>query len=210
MTADDTGSRVRGAGVRVAGVSAALVVALAGCSGTPHPASSTPGGDGTVVTSSPTTVSVPSPTTTPPARPTAMDRADSQGAIAAATYFISLYSYAYATGDLVEWKAMSDPACIFCGSVVGNVEKMQSLGHTSQGPSISIDSAQSAPPAAGTGILTVELQVEQGPSVERDAAGVVVDRVDESKSLSLVVALAHDRAAWIVHEISTDVVRAHA
>ena len=49
-----------------------------------------------------------------PTPPDAMRRDDVAGAEAAAQYFLQLYPYVYATGDLAEWKAMSHPECVFC------------------------------------------------------------------------------------------------
>ena len=204
LTADGSSGRISGSGVRAGIVTAALILAVSGCTGAPAPGPSTPGSPGTVLNPSPTTSTTPSatPTVRAPERPAAMDRADADGAIAAATYFVSLYPYAYATGALAAWTAMSDPACVICRSVVGHVTEMRSLGHTSQGPSISVSSVQNGP-TANLGSFAIEMHVEQGPSIERDAAGAVVDRVDDSKSLFLVVALEHNRAGWIVRETST-------
>ena len=68
-----------------------------------------------------------------PDRPAAMDEVSTDGAIAAATYFLQLYPYAYNTGDLTEWKALSHPECMFCASVVDNVTAMHEQGHRSEG-----------------------------------------------------------------------------
>ena len=44
--------------------------------------------------------------------------------MAVAEYFVLLYPYVYATGDLAEWNALSDPDCKFCASVVDNARAM--------------------------------------------------------------------------------------
>uniref|UniRef100_UPI0028E56CF7 DUF6318 family protein n=1 Tax=Actinomyces dentalis TaxID=272548 RepID=UPI0028E56CF7 len=49
-----------------------------------------------------------------PQRPAEADQHDLTGAIAAAQYFITLYPYVYATGDLTAFRAMSDATCKFC------------------------------------------------------------------------------------------------
>ena len=41
-----------------------------------------------------------------PEKPENMDENSSEGAIATATYFVQLYPYVYATGDLEQWKSM--------------------------------------------------------------------------------------------------------
>ncbi len=64
------------------------------------------------------------PEVDPPERPAEMDRADEVGADAAAQYFLELYLYAYLTGDLTEWNAMSLEECEFCASVASDVESL--------------------------------------------------------------------------------------
>src|SRR5699024_4338228 len=54
------------------------------------------------------------PEVDPPERPAAMEQETVDGAIAAAKYFMELYPYIYATGDLDEWDALSDDGCEFC------------------------------------------------------------------------------------------------
>jgi hypothetical protein len=192
-----------------AALAATLPLVLAGCTGAPGPTGpgpTTARNHGTVATASPIS---PSPTEEKPAvaapeRPVAMDRLDADGAVAAARYFVSLYPYVYATGDLAQWKAMSDPACIFCGSVINNVEKMKALGHTSKGPSVSITAVKNASTTPGREVFTIELHLEQGPSIEFDSSGAVVSRVDKSKSLNLVIADSHSGPTWIVREISAN------
>lgn len=114
---------------RRVGVALAIVVGLAvgptvGCTPDPGPTPST----------SPSAVDSPSPTVTPtptptpdasvkPERPAAMDEVSAAGAEAVAVYFLQLYAYVYATNDLTEWRALSHPECIFCASVITNVEE---------------------------------------------------------------------------------------
>ena len=62
-----------------------------------------------------------------PQRPAQADQHDLTGAIAAAQYFITLYPYVYATGDLTAFRAMSDATCKFCDSVITNTTSMPLL-----------------------------------------------------------------------------------
>ena len=50
------------------------------------------------------------------------------GAAEATTYFIELYPYVYATGDLDAWERMSEDDCIFCNSVINNVTELHNTG----------------------------------------------------------------------------------
>ena len=63
-----------------------------------------------------------------PQRPAEADQHNLTGAIAAADYFITLYPYVYATGDLTAFRAMSDATCKFCDSVITNATSMHTAG----------------------------------------------------------------------------------
>ena len=110
-------------------VPALLGVALvAGCTGGgPQTAEST---TAPVVEATPT----PTPTPTPvvlPERPAAMSEPTTDGAIAAATYFLQLYDYAFSSGDARPLLAMSAESCDFCTYVDAQVESMVSTGYSS-------------------------------------------------------------------------------
>jgi len=63
-----------------------------------------------------------------PERPAGMDEFTVEGAAAAGGYFLLLFPYVYATGDLSDWQAMSDPECVFCNNVINGVTNMHSSG----------------------------------------------------------------------------------
>ena len=63
-----------------------------------------------------------------PQRPAQADQHNLTGAIAVAEYFITLYPYVYATGDLTAFRAMSDATCKFCDSVINNTTSMHTAG----------------------------------------------------------------------------------
>ncbi|QHO90738.1 hypothetical protein CWT12_04495 [Actinomyces sp. 432] len=50
------------------------------------------------------------------------------GAAQAATYFLNLYPYVHATGDLDAWKKMSDDNCEFCAKVITNATARHESG----------------------------------------------------------------------------------
>ena len=63
-----------------------------------------------------------------PERPAEADQHDMAGAVAAAEYFITLYPYVYATGDLTDFRAMSAATCKFCNTVITKVTDMHTAG----------------------------------------------------------------------------------
>ena len=131
-----------------------------------------------------------------------MDGDDADGAIAAATYFISLYPYVYATGDLSAWKAMSDPACGYCSGVSLAVESMHAMGSHIRGGDIEVTATRSFPPSASTGIYPVDLELAEGPSSEVDAGGDELKEMAGGKTLAqLDVAWA--ATGWSIHAVKT-------
>ena len=63
-----------------------------------------------------------------PERPAGMDEFTVEGAVATGEYVLALYPYVYATGDLSDWQAMSDPECGFCNNVITKVTKLHDAG----------------------------------------------------------------------------------
>ncbi|WP_255499746.1 DUF6318 family protein [Actinotalea sp. JY-7885] len=178
---------------------------LAGCtreSVEPTPGPPEPGSTTASATSTPT------PTTPPeaiaPERPAAMDEVSVAGAEAAATYFLQLYPYAYATGDLSKWNELSDPECVFCQSVIRNVQEQVAASHSSSGSAIAILEVSAWEINVGRYGATVT--ANEGPSKEYDEAGEVVSERTESEKHVLTYALRHDGSNWRVLELDVETV----
>src|SRR5450756_160409 len=125
---------------------ALAVGVVAGCSG----GNAKPGPSATTASSTPT--ASPSPTASPtpdasvkPVRPAAMDQVNAAGAEAVAAYFLNLYPYVYASNDLTEWKALSHPECVFCKSVIDNVEKQVAAGTRTEGRLVTTERIDTVP-----------------------------------------------------------------
>ncbi|GED08525.1 DUF6318 family protein [Cellulosimicrobium cellulans] len=112
----------------------------AGCTGGGDPGPS-PSVEEPVVPS-PSETPEPSPTETGPVkpeRPAAMERDDAEGAAAAAEYFLSLYGYVLATGDIAEWDAMTwSETCEFCANVRADAESIAAAGDKYEGAEITV------------------------------------------------------------------------
>lgn len=148
------------------------------------------------------------PTTPPeaiaPERPAEMAEISVAGAEAAATYFLQLYPYAYATNDLTEWRALSHPECAFCNSVISNVEEQVGAGTVSLG-GLHIDELYAA--TISPSRFAVNAVVTESPSVEVAGDGSVVSELSTSKTYDVVFALQRGDTEWIVLEIdATEVV----
>ncbi|MBX9245512.1 hypothetical protein ICW40_11935 [Actinotalea ferrariae] len=180
----------------VAGLCA--VVGLAAC--TPEATEPTP----TVSPAGTTTPSAsPTPTTPPegiaPERPAELAEVSVAGAEAAARYFLQLYPYVYATGDLTEWRALSHPECTFCASVVSNVEAQVAAGNVNRGSLI--DVLEIAAAEITPGRFGVNAVITEAPSRELDPDGNVVSEQPSPITYDAVFALQHLQAGWVVLEL---------
>jgi hypothetical protein len=198
---DMTGTAQRRA--RAAAAAAVLLcgIALSGCSdsATPTPAQST-----SASTAEPTTSAEPDTTPVPadlptPERPASMDRDDVVGAKAAAQYFVELYEYAYATGDLDEWRAIAHDECGFCKSVIDDVEQLYSGGGYMVGGNITVDEIYGSDPREGSEYFAVEIHMRQEAASEFSDAHEVVRSYDDVERL-LFFAMGWSDQGWHVRE----------
>ncbi|NCT91014.1 hypothetical protein GXB85_08650 [Cellulomonas sp. APG4] len=173
-------------------------LALAGCTTTAGP---------TTLESSPPSPVAATPTPTPttgapaaPERPSAMDEADVAGAEALARYFLELYPYVYATGDLAEWKALSHPECVFCTEVVSSVETQVAAGNTNVGSDITIHLVVGREVTPGA-LFAVDLEATEGPSTEYASDGSVVESRPEASDYDVVFAITNEASGLVVREV---------
>ena len=63
-----------------------------------------------------------------PAKPPQMNEESPEGAASSVHYFLELYRYAFMTGDITEFAAMSDDRCKFCKSTIDDANDIHSKG----------------------------------------------------------------------------------
>ena len=176
--------------------------AVAGCSGDPGP---TPVPSVTEeVTPSPTPTPTPTPTpdaSVKPERPEAMNTADSAGAEAAAVYFLQLFPYIFATGDLEDYRALSHPECIYCTNVIAGVQEIIAAGQHSVGGLEQISDVVVSEPEAGRWWL-VQLTLVEQPSTTLDATGEVVEEFPDVKTYRTDIAVIWEADHWSIREVT--------
>lgn len=174
-----------------------VMTGLVAC--TPEPPEPTP----TASSSGPASPT-PTPTTPPeavaPEPPAAMAEISVAGAEAAATYFLQLYPYVYATQDLEPWRVMSRPECEFCASVISNVETQIAAGNTSSGGLVTIDETVEATELSPE-LFRVTMTISQEPGSERAPDGTVVEESDGGRYL-MSVGLVPADAGWTISGVA--------
>ena len=203
-----TTPRGLGARGRVAVVvgSAVVLAGLGGCSGEPRP---TPSVTWTAIYDTPWPGPEPTPTPTPtptvpaPEPPAAMGEVSAAGAEAVARYFLDLYAYVYATGDLEAWRELSHPECIFCASVMEGVVSQQSAGKRTSGGALVVTTAQTVAVTPGS-FYSVDIQGGQEPWEFRDSAGELLDSQEETVEHRYFLVVTREGDTWTVREVQVD------
>lgn len=106
-----------------------------------------------------------------PERPELIDGDGLDAAAAIGEYFLQLYPYVYATGDLSEWQELSHPDCQFCQSVVDNVTALHAGGGYVSGPTVEIVENVTYELVDGYEFHRVDVIVEWGEHQRIDADG---------------------------------------
>jgi len=180
------------AGVAVMGVLAAGVLALGGCTAD---ADAEPGPS--VSTSGSPTVSA-SPSQSPivaPVRPAEMERSDEVGALAAAEYFMELFSYVFRSGDLAEWNAVSAQDCSFCANVLADVEATYLPGGSYRGGAFARERAELVAHDPSIGVYTASVAFSIGEFEVVDRAGAYVRTIDAEAGTALLDVI-HAADGW--------------
>ncbi|WP_447925044.1 DUF6318 family protein [Georgenia muralis] len=182
-----------------------LSILLGGCTdgsaGTPTPTVSAleaPSVEPSSAAPEPTSAA-PSAEVEKPVPPEAMRRDDVAGAEAAAQYFLELYPYVYATGDLTEWDAMSDPQCKFCAGVRTKSRELQDLGGRQEGGRMSIIAIDSRPPETSEH-FAVWIDAEEEATRRLDSSGNVIEEFPGG-TIEFDIAIAWTGSDWIVRGV---------
>lgn len=178
-------------GARVA-VAVLALGALAGCADGEALDPPTFGPYTSPVTATPTVT--PTPEVAAPARPD-LSVVNEETAEALATYFLLLYPYVYATGDLTEWRVLSHPECEFCASVISNVEEMLAKGESARGAETVIGDVQSV--KITRDYFHVELTASQGAGFSYGPDGAEIGR-SEPGTYHMAVGVVHENGAWSI------------
>ncbi|WP_423462806.1 DUF6318 family protein [Promicromonospora sp. MS192] len=172
---------------------------LCGCTGVAEepapPASASPSPSASPSASVPTPVK--------PERPAAMERDDAEGAAAAAEYFIELYPYVMATGDVEEFEALSHRACSYCRGTLENSAWLRDTGSTFQGGLTDAKLEKVYQKDQLTGVIPLDFRTSQSEIWIHDKRGREVDHVDET-DFDARVEIGRRGGAWVVVEIAPD------
>ncbi len=162
---------------QVAAVVAAIAFVTSGCATDAEPTDDATSQPPVTATPTPALSPTPSPSadvTVPPVRPEAMATPSADGAAAAASYFISLYPYVYATGDLTTWNELSAPDCVFCSSTRDGATTVQQNEGRVEGGSMTVESASGTEIDAGNWYSATVIATE-APSAEYDTTGTLLE-----------------------------------
>ena len=138
-----------------------------------------------------------------PVRPENMDEDSPAGAVATAEYFVQLYIYAYATGDLEQWRSMIRPDCLFCNSVVGNVKDLHNKGGWVDPWENTVTQTQYVEPGPGSEYSRVDIVLNQPKTLTYDGTGAAPKVGAAQDNIALLFAMKYEDGRWIIREGET-------
>jgi len=174
-----------------------VVAVLAGCTGEPSPTTTPLTFEPYTPTATPTPTPEPDPddATVPPERPD-LSQVDAETAEALAVYFLQLYPYVFATGDLAEWDAISHPECVYCASVRSGVEEMHAAGQRMEGGHSDLDEVVTT--QVSDAMWQVDAVLIERESRTIDASDTVIATAAGPKAYDSTVVLVHENGRWLV------------
>jgi len=135
-----------------------------------------------------------------PQKPENMDEDSSEGAIATATYFVQLYPYVYATGDLEQWRSMSRQDCLFCNSVITNVKELHESGGWRDPWVHTITQTGYSDPGPGSEYSRVDVLFDQEAVYAYDGTGASPEVNEPQTNTLLILAMKYEGTQWVIRE----------
>lgn len=120
----------------------------------------------------------------------------------AARYFVSLFPYVFATGDLESWESMSGTECEWCAAIAGIVRTEIAAGKRREGGRMDVADVQAFHDSGEKYVVVVRL-LEQ-PSRVLGSDGTVVERTDFVQDAKLELALRWSGETWSVTSVGVD------
>ena len=135
-----------------------------------------------------------------PQKPENMDENSSEGAIATAIYFVQLYPYVYATGDLEQWKSMSRQDCLFCNSVITNVKELHESGGWRDPWAQTVVQSGYSDPGPGSEYSRVDIAFDRDTTYTYDGTGGEPEVAEPHSYTVIIFAMKYTDGHWIIRE----------
>ena len=133
-----------------------------------------------------------------PVWPVEAEQNDPTGAQQAAIYFVSLYPYAFATGDLTQWDAMSENRCVLCTSIHDGVTQLHEDGGWADPWSLEPSGTEYWDPTPGYDHSRVDVTYSAGPATSHLGDGSHQTTSDAEEGAVITLAMRYVNGRWMV------------
>ncbi len=106
----------------------------------------------------------------------------------------------YATGDLTEWEALTHPDCIYCHSVISNVEALRQVGQHRTGGAVTASDVSTLEIDPGRFFQT-SFRLSVAPSQIFDSTDAVLGDSPASTG-NVETALIWENGKWLVRAVT--------
>ncbi|WP_126382360.1 DUF6318 family protein [Actinomyces howellii] len=135
-----------------------------------------------------------------PGRLEGMDENSPAGASASAAYFLTLYPYVFATGDLTAWQDMSEEGCNFCNSVVESVNDIHDSGGWVDPWHQDVVVQSYGTVAEDTDTLLIDITIDSAEIVLHDIDGSIESVTPADPDLAFTVQVHWNGDRWMIAE----------
>jgi Family of unknown function (DUF6318) len=141
----------------------------------------------------------------PPAMPAAAKQHTQEGALAFAGYFIRALDWSIATTDPKLLIPISDPACLACGSYVGEIRDLRVHGGYVRGGRISLSAAEINQSVSRTGVeYVITINTVQQPDSIIGKSQSPLSRETSTERLKSNLLLVWRRGSWIASGLEAE------
>ena len=135
-----------------------------------------------------------------PERPENMDEDSPEGAVATGSYFVQLYPYVYATGDLEQWRSMTRQDCLFCNSVITNVTELHDAGGWRDPWLQNVVQTTYSDPGPGSEYSRVDIAFDREATYTYDGTGNGPEVAEPHSNTVLIFAMKYIEGHWVIRE----------
>ena len=138
-----------------------------------------------------------------PVWPVEAEQNDPTGAQQAAIYFVSLYPYAFATGDLTQWDAMSENRCVLCTSIHDGVTQLHEDGGWADPWTQDITGTEYWDPDPGYNYSRVDVTLNSPATNTHRGDGSEQTTTQAEDGTVITLAMRYVNGRWVVGEGET-------
>jgi len=139
-----------------------------------------------------------------PAKPPQMNEETAEGATTTVLYFLSLYRYAFMTGNTSELTTISEDGCRFCQSTINNATALHNSGGWADKWDQNVTGIEYYDKLEGYGYNRIEVTASHGQQVSHPEGGIETKTTDAAEGQVLNFAVRYANGHWMIGGVEVE------